>query len=236
MPTVVLNKVRLAFFHGWRKSEDTRATDGSIMKGRFGGNGIFLPNSEAHGILQRAIFEAGQVLWKQNTQQVLDAIPRDKICLRNGNTQLMKDGSIRTGFAGMMFVAAYNSVAPAIAAHRLWIPPGKTQKVPVLIGEDGRGYVDGVDVTEQLPFQIIKPYAGCEVNMRVDVYAMDKTGRGKSVNCSLVGVQFQGHGDPFTGGGASAEGFGDVGDEDDITSSTMGGAGIPGGGFSDFGF
>lgn len=49
-----------------------------------------------------------------------------------------------------------------------------------------------------------KPYAGCYVNVSLDIWAQDNN-YGKRVNASLRGVQFAKDGDAFAGGGAASE-------------------------------
>lgn len=48
-----------------------------------------------------------------------------------------------------------------------------------------------------------KPYAGCYVNVSLDLWAQDNN-YGKRVNASLTGVQFYRDGDAFSGGGAAS--------------------------------
>lgn len=57
-----------------------------------------------------------------------------------------------------------------------------------------------------------KPYAGCFVNASVEFWAQDNK-FGKSVRCTLLGVQFAGDGDAFSAGSvASEDDFDDLGD------------------------
>jgi hypothetical protein len=65
-----------------------------------------------------------------------------------------------------------------------------------------------------------KPYAGCYVNLLVDIYAQDSQ-YGKRINAGLKGVQFYKDGDAFGGGApADPDAFDDVSDtgddEDDL--------------------
>jgi hypothetical protein len=56
-----------------------------------------------------------------------------------------------------------------------------------------------------------KPYSGCYVNAIVDVYAYDKYG--DQINCTLLGLQFAGDGDAFSGSRpASEDDFDDLSD------------------------
>lgn len=64
-----------------------------------------------------------------------------------------------------------------------------------------------------------KPYAGCYVNASVELWAQDNK-FGKSVRCTLLGVQFANDGDAFSAGSVASEDdfddLGDSGDADDI--------------------
>ena len=56
-----------------------------------------------------------------------------------------------------------------------------------------------------------KPYSGCYVNVKVDIYAQD--GENKGIRCSLVTVQFAGDGEAFSGSKpATDDGFDDISD------------------------
>lgn len=49
-----------------------------------------------------------------------------------------------------------------------------------------------------------RPYSGCYVNMRVDIWAMDNQ-YGKKINATLLGLQFVRDGDSFAAGAPPAE-------------------------------
>ena len=49
-----------------------------------------------------------------------------------------------------------------------------------------------------------KPYSGCYVNLKLDVWAQDNKW-GKRINAQLQGVQFVRDGEPFAGGGRPAD-------------------------------
>ncbi|WP_347460970.1 DUF2815 family protein [Acinetobacter sp. ANC 7454] len=50
-----------------------------------------------------------------------------------------------------------------------------------------------------------KPYAGCYVNVSVELWCQDHPQHGKRINASLKGVQFFKDGDAFAGGGVASE-------------------------------
>lgn len=60
-----------------------------------------------------------------------------------------------------------------------------------------------------------KPYGGCYVNARLEMYAQDNA-YGKRINCVLLGVQFARHGDAF--GGSAPATVSDFDDFDDVSS------------------
>lgn len=79
------------------------------------------------------------------------------------------------GFPGNFFLSASNKARPTVLDR---------DRSP-LVESDGR------------------PYAGCYVNVVVDIWAQDNN-FGKRINASLSGVQFLRDGDAFTGGGVAA--------------------------------
>ncbi len=110
--------------------------------------------------------------------------------IRAADKTCLHSGDLKSnydGFEGMMFVASRNTLRPLVVDGN---------KTP-LVAEDG------------------KPYAGCYVNARIELWAMDNN-YGKRINATLLGVQFYKDGDSFVGGGvASADDF-DVVSVDDL--------------------
>jgi len=117
--------------------------------------------------------------WGKNAVAIISELPKDKLCLRKGNGNLDKAGEVRNGYADMSYITARNKVRPIVVDR---------DKTP-LIEADG------------------KPYGGCYVNVSVDVYAMDKPGMGKSVNATLLAVQFVEDGESFGGSKGTADVF-----------------------------
>lgn len=105
----------------------------------------------------------------------------------------LRDGDLKDydGFEGNMALSCSNKTRPTIF--------DKDGKTP-LVESDG------------------KPYGGCYVNAVVDVYAYSKYG--SQINCTLMGLQFAGDGDAFTGGRpATQDDFDDLTDGADEGSS-----------------
>lgn len=101
-----------------------------------------------------------------------------------GNKVCFNDGAKKeeyAGYAGHMALSSSNKVRPLVI---------NADKTP-LVEADG------------------KPYGGCYVNARIEMYAQDND-YGKRINGSLLGVQFVRDGDAF--GGASVANIDDFAD------------------------
>lgn len=106
---------------------------------------------------------------------------------RKADKVCLHDGDLKAtydGFAGNLYVSARNPVRPLVLG---------ADKTP-LAEADG------------------KPYAGCYVNVSLELWAQDNN-YGKRVNATLLGVQFFRDGDAFAGGGVASED-----DFDDVSS------------------
>ncbi len=109
------------------------------------------------------------------------------IAARKADKVCLHDGDLKAtydGFAGNLYVSARNPVRPLVLG---------ADKAP-LTEADG------------------KPYAGCYVNVSLELWAQDNN-YGKRVNATLMGVQFFRDGDAFAGGGVASED-----DFDDVSS------------------
>lgn len=199
---VILKRVRASFPNWWKPGDPRTGDDGKPVPGKYGNHGLFDVNSEAYKAAMKAFNEVATQKWGANARNVVGALSKDKMCIRKGNQMLDKGGAVRNGYKDKFYIVANNKAKPAIAAHKFY------QGKPVIIGEDGMGYVGG-KLIEDVGFEIVRPYGGCYVNMKVDIYAMDKPGKGKSINATLLAVQFADHGDPFGAAQGTAEGFGE---------------------------
>jgi len=157
---------------------------GSTSEPKFGGQFIFPKDSEAYARAQAEVIKVATEKWGKNAVPIISELPKDKLCLRKGNGNLDKTGEVRNGYADMSYVVARNKVRPIVVDR---------DKSP-LIEADG------------------KPYGGCYVNVSVDIYAMDKAGMGKSVNATLLAVQFVGDGESFGGAKGTADVFDSIDD------------------------
>lgn len=121
----------------------------------------------------------------------------------NSNKMCFIDGNLKAkyeGFADNYALSAVNKSRPTIRDR-----DGKTP----LVEADGR------------------PYGGCYVDMIVDIWAQTKKYPG--IRATLLGIQFRGDGDAFSGGGVAADD--DFADLSDGKDAPMVGSGSGGGGF-----
>ena len=103
----------------------------------------------------------------------------------NANKWAYLDGDTKSydGYAGNMFLACHSKSRPLVIER---------DKTP-LTAQDG------------------KPYPGCYVNAKVEIYA--QVGENPGIRASVAGVQFFRDGDAFSAGGpASTDDFDDVSD------------------------
>lgn len=196
---IFVNDVRLSFPD--LRTRGRPAKDKPNEPGKYGCQGIFAKESPAHVALRNAVITVAKEKWGDKWQNIVGSLPNDKKCLRDGNKNLDAKGNIRPEYEGMMYVkASNNSEVPLIAA--------KAKKA------DGSWNL--------LPASSGKPYGGCYVNLKIDVYASTK--HGNAVHATLQAVQFVRDGDAFAGAPATADGFGDVeGAVDEDAPSSMDG-------------
>lgn len=132
--------------------------------------------------------------WKAKGPQILAAIEDSKKFLRDGDNKLTKGGEIYDGFEGSQYVVAKNPRQPRL--------------------------LNQARVELKTPRDVLNlMYAGAYYDIVIDAYALDKTGQGKSVNATLLGVQFREDGDAFGGGApAGTDDFEDLGTAADDAS------------------
>lgn len=199
MAAIILKDVRLAFPDLWKPGEPM---PGSTSGPKFGATGIFAPNSEAAKVAIAEFNRVCQEKFGPNWQAIAGEIEKSKKCIRKGDSNLDKAGEVRNGFAGMLYIVAKNKAKPAVV-------DGKKMNGQWVHLDESSG----------------KPYGGCKVNLKVEIYAMAKPGMGKSVNASLLAVQFVGDGEAFGAAPGTADGFEeeDMGDEAPAASGSADG-------------
>ncbi len=219
---------RLSYPDIFTSRPGVKQADGSMSKPKFGCHIIFEPTSEAATKVKTAIMSQVQGKWGPQGVNFLTAMEASKKCLRNGNLNIDKAGVVRSGYQGMMFVVSRNKNKPLVIADKFH--DGR----PVHLHEDGSAWQQnrqtGAWEPCAVPWKVTVPYGGCYVNAQIEIYAMDgQPPQGKSINASLLAVQFLRDGAAFGGSRADESDFSDVstGSGMDPTSDPFAGAGTP---------
>ena len=185
MPTVILKNCRLSYpdLH----KPGTPLNEGDAAK--YGAQFIFDMDSEAAAVAKKAMTDAAQETFGANWQAIVNAMEKTKKCLRKGDDNLTKDGAVRDGYGGKLYLVARNKAKPLLIGPR----KDATGQFPVLTEDSG------------------KPYGGCYVNVKVDIKAMKAKDRiPNQIYASLLTVQFGADGEAFGAAPGTAEGFDDV--------------------------
>lgn len=147
--------------------------------------GIILPGSAEEKLLDATVQEVAKAKWGAKAPAILKAIADDKQKMFFMKKDYCNEsGDPYDGFEGNYYLTAKNEVQPLI------IDKDRTE----LQKKDGR------------------PYSGCWIVAKIDVYAQDNS-FGKGMRASLLGVQFLRDGDAFAGGAkAKVDDFDDLSD------------------------
>lgn len=138
-----------------------------------------VPDSENHKALNAAILEAAKTKWPDKWEAILKVI-RSKDDISFHEKELVSsEGEVYDGFQGM---------------HNLNAGRNEEKGPPLVVNRDGT----------PLSAASGKPYAGCWVNLSVEIWAQDNS-NGKRINATLRGVQFSRDGDAFGGGAPLSE-------------------------------
>lgn len=213
-PSVILKRVRLTWADIFKPGE---GMNGGAPK--FKVSALIEPNSENAALAKNAMVEAAKGLWGANAVSVIQSMAANNKAVRNGNDKLNDDGSVRDEYKDMLYISASNKMKPQV------VGPKKHNGKFVNITEAGRGLVDGLDVTDQLGWEVKTPYRGCYVNLKVQFVA-GKSFKGSNgeiipnqVYAKIEAVQFVDDGEAFGAGPTSAEGFG----EEEVAETAAGG-------------
>ena len=218
--SVILKGVRLQW--GDIFTAKSGELNGKKTEPKFKVVALFDPKSEAATVAKAGLLEAAVALWGEaNARNVVQNISSNSKALRNGNSKIDDQGNVRDEFKDMLFISASNKTKPQI------VGPKKHGGKFVTITEDGRGLVDGLDVTSDLGWPITVPYRGCYVNLKVQFVA-GKSFKAQSgemipnqVYAKLEAVQFVRDGEAFGSGPTSAEGF----EDEEVETEGAGGGG-----------
>ncbi len=141
------------------------------------------PDSENAKALEAAVRAVAAEKWKDKAGAIYkELVSKGRVAYRQ--EPLSKDGEVYDGFEDKYSLNASNKARPTVVDRN---------RTP-LTSSDG------------------KPYAGCYVNVIIDIWAQDNN-FGKRINATLQGVQFYADGEAFGGGApAKADDFDDLGD------------------------
>lgn len=186
---LTLKNVRLAFSDIWVPKPPQ---DGK-GDAKYGATFIIDPKTNAAAVkeIRAAIKQVAKEKWGKKADNIMRVIEGDnqKFCWFEED-KLNAEGDVVDGFEGMFFLNSKSPIQPGI------YDKDRTE----LTRADGR------------------PYPGCMVIAKVDIWAQDNT-FGKGMRCQLKGVQFFKDNDSFGGGTRSKaddfEDLSDLGDEDE---------------------
>lgn len=213
---VILKGLRAAWLQVYKPDEENN---------KFKFTGLMSPDSEAASVAKAAMLEAATGLWKENATNMVRAMAANNKALRDGNDKMDDAGNVRPEYAGMYFISASAKPdrKPQIVAQKKY--NGKF----VNISEAGRALVDGIDVTDEIGYEVTVPYRGCYVNAKVEFVAgksfkvKNKEGKEEivpnQVFARILAIQFARDGEAFGAGPTSAEGFG----EEEVEAAAAGG-------------
>jgi len=191
MATIILKNVRLAFPELF---EAKGFDEGENDKKRYSANFLVEPGSENDKLIRKTIADAVKEKFPEakKAEQFIKSVQGNsgKFCYNDGDTKSYD------GFEGMWYLSANRN---------------EDQGAPAVVG----GHKDENGKLTPLTKASGKPYAGCYVNGKVDIWV--QTGKYNGVRASLQAVQFVADGDAFAGAPASSDGFDelDSGDDED---------------------
>lgn len=187
MASIILKNVRLAFPDLFEARPFQEGDDNK----RYSASFLVAPGSPTDSQINHAINEAVKEKFPdaKKAEQFLKQVrgQSGKFCYQDGDTKNYD------GFEGNMFLSAHRNEdqgAPSVVSGR----KDESGKLIPLTKASG------------------KPYAGCYVNGKVDIWI--QTGKYPGVRASLQAVQFVADGDAFAGAPASSDGFDEL-DSDD---------------------
>lgn len=154
----------------------------------FGANFIVVPESDNVKLLAAAVKKVAADKWKDKADGVLAKLKQEGRVCYHTSPMTNSSGEVYSGFEGMHWVRSSNKSRPMIVDRNPSVP---------LTQADGR------------------PYGGCFVNAKIDLWAQDNK-YGKRINASLLVIQYVAPGEAFSGGAApTIAGLEDLGDVED---------------------
>lgn len=202
---VILKNVRLDFFDLFTPGKPMN--EGGKWKYKI--KAIIEKGSEAETAARNGMADAARALWGDNAKNVVPNITANSKALRDGNSQIDTNGNVNPLYKDKMFISASNDMKPQV------VGPKKHNGKFVTLTAEGRGLVDGIDVTNEVGYELNAPYRGCYVNAKVTFVAGKtlKTNTGETlpnqIYAKIEAVQFVKNGEAFGSGPTSADGFDD---------------------------
>lgn len=189
---VFINNARLSFPDLFRAKA---FEEGSTPK--FGCDLIVVPETQVLAVtadgtkkkttMDKVLAAVAKEAWGDKGGKMLASLESKQKCLRDGDTRTNNDGDTYEGYEGCEYITAKNTRKPTVVDR------------------------DRTPLTEEDP----RPYSGCFVNAKIDVYPNTKA-KTRGIFAALMGVQFAKDGDALGGGGvASAEDFDELDDDFD---------------------
>ena len=180
--TIFLNDIRLFWADLYQKGQDRTAPDGKLIPGTYSITGIFAPDSAAGKTALAAIQEVAQQEFGSNWQAAVESIPTNRKPVRKGDLNLDKDGNVKDGFAGMLYISAKNGLKPKVVDAN-----------------------PAIELTENSG----RPYRGCRVNAKIEIsaYTSKTQGVGRCLSAKILAVQWVGDGEAFGSAPPTADGF-----------------------------
>lgn len=184
MAIVILKNVRISFPDLFKPGKPMNEGDTA----KYGCQSIIDKGSEAEAAAKGAMMQTAQETFGANWKAIVGAMEKTKKCLRAGDDNLDKEGNIRNGYEGKMYLVARNKAKPALVGGKK--PDGTFH---YFTEADG------------------KPYGGCYANVKVDIKAMKAKDKiPNQIYASLMAVQFVRDGEAFGAAPGTPEGFDDV--------------------------
>lgn len=194
MTIAILKNVRLSYPDIWKPGKPMNEGDTP----KYGGQFIFAKDSDAAAVAKNAMVASAQEVFGANWQAIVGAMDKTKKCVRDGDSNLTKDGAIRDGYGGNAYLVARNKVKPLI------IGPARTAPK----GANDENHQDGFPILRE---EGGKPYGGCYVNVKVDIKAMKAFEKvPNQIYATLLTIQFVADGESFGAAPGTAEGFDEV--------------------------
>lgn len=179
----ILQRVRLSFPDLWNAVE-FKPGDG---KPRWNATFLIVPDSANDKAIRAAIQQAALEKFKDKAPIMLEAFAGNpqKYCYQDGSKGL---AARYDGYPGNWY----------LACHRQALIKGRPNARPEIID---------TNMAPLLPDDG-RPYAGCFVNAKVSIYALD--GANPGIFASFSVVQYHSKGEAFSAGTPSLDGFADI--------------------------